>query len=145
MSYDFTKAKSLLEDLYWLCNMANKDAFKNGVTDSSGTMDEGDTRASQVLGEVHQFLEDAKRQRPLFHVGDLIFYLRENRVHSAPILSRQIVSVRANIKPDTVEQAKLFTPFGPAMVRYATCHGVINGDEAYATRNELADSLRDPA
>lgn len=39
-----------LRDLYDLCTLgASNDAFRNGVTDSSGTIDEGDVRASNRL------------------------------------------------------------------------------------------------
>jgi hypothetical protein len=39
-----------LRDLYDLCTFgASPEAFRNGVTDSSGTIDEGDVRASSRL------------------------------------------------------------------------------------------------
>lgn len=139
MNYDYTKARAMVADLIDLCNRSSADAFKNGVTDESGSTDEGDVKAEHVLEDARQFL---RNNHKLFDVDDLIFYLRDNRVHSAPVLSRQIVSVRADIMPSTAEQVNLFTPFGPEGARYMTCHGIVLASEAFATRNELADSLR---
>ena len=61
MTDRYDRAIELLEDLYALANQANKDAFKNGVTDCSGTTDEGDVRAGQILGEVRQFLQEDEK------------------------------------------------------------------------------------
>lgn len=74
------------------------------------------------------------------NVGDMIFYLRENRVHSAPILSKMVVE---NQREDiaTTEQRELFNRFGPAGVFYATCHGTIHGHEAFPSKEELLKSL----
>ena len=47
-----------LESVYDLCVIgASPDAFKNGVTDSTGTIDEGDVRASQILDDLKKLIE----------------------------------------------------------------------------------------
>lgn len=143
MNDRYDRAVSLLEDLYALANQASKDAFKNGVTDCSGTTDEGDVRAGTILGEVRQFLLEDEKQ-PIFTVGETIFYLRENRIHSAPVLSRRIINVRADIKPHAEEQDCLFSHFGPEGITYFTCHGEVEQREAFESRDALADSLRKP-
>jgi hypothetical protein len=141
MTDRYDRAVSLLEDILALCNTASKDAFKNGVTDCSGTTDEGDVRAGQILGEISRFLQEDEA-RPVYSVGELIFFLQNNRVHSAPVLSRQVITVCADRIPSSNEQEKLFRPFGPSGVKYATCHGIVRADEAFFTQNALADSLR---
>lgn len=77
-----------------------------------------------------------------FALNQTIFYLRDNRVHSAPVMARHLVE---NSKPDgfscTSEQDKLYKPFGEAGISYSTCHGIIEETEAFASRRELAESL----
>lgn len=70
-------------------------------------------------------------------VGDTIFYLRENRLHSAPILSKVVVE---NLHEDwacTPEQEDIFTHYGPGGTRFYTCHGEVNETEAYETPEAL--------
>ena len=71
------------------------------------------------------------------NVGDTIFYLRENRLHSAPILSKVVVE---NLHEDwdcTPEQKDSFLHFGPGGTRFCTCHGVVDENEAYETPEAL--------
>lgn len=58
MTTRYDQAVELLQDALATFRMANKDAFKNGVTDSSGTMDEGDVRSGEVYSAIHQFLQE---------------------------------------------------------------------------------------
>ena len=41
-----------------LCHHAHPDAWKNGVTDSSGTMDEGDVRSFEIVSAAENALKD---------------------------------------------------------------------------------------
>ena len=48
-----------LAGLYALCMNANDGAFENGVTDNTGTIDEGDVRASEYLAHARRALKGA--------------------------------------------------------------------------------------
>lgn len=59
---DAPSVLTTLERVYELCTThASPDAFKNGVTDSTGTIDEGDARASDILDEVRTVIRELKR------------------------------------------------------------------------------------
>lgn len=76
-----------------------------------------------------------------FELNQLIFYVRNDRIHSAPVLSRMIVENAHENWVANKEQSELFTTFGPAQEVYATCHGSVFADAAYASRQELIDTL----
>jgi hypothetical protein len=136
----YVQAVKLLAALYHLSAMSSKDAFKNGVTDSSGTMDEGETRAGELLGEVHEFLKE-ETDDEVFDVGTMIFYLREHRVHSAPIMCRSIVENKHDDYASTPEQKAMWQAFGPSGIRYNTCHGMVMHEEAFGSRQALVASI----
>ena len=78
-----------------------------------------------------------------YELDQTIYYLRDNKVHGAPVLARMHVE---NLKEEwdaTAEQARLFKPFGPAGTWYATCHGVVAEQDAFPTKVQLAASLVD--
>jgi hypothetical protein len=76
-----------------------------------------------------------------YELGQTIYYLRNNTVHSAPILARICIENLHNDWTSTTAQMLLFVPFGLAGVNYATCHGMVKEQEAFATKEELAESL----
>lgn len=76
-----------------------------------------------------------------FALKQTIYYLRDNRVHSAPVLSRMCVENAHQDWACTDEQKYTFTRFGKNGIFYATCHGSVNEDEAFASKEELAQSL----
>ena len=51
------RLRNALDDLLHLCMHASKDAFSNGVTDCSGTIDEGDVRAGAIIDEARKALQ----------------------------------------------------------------------------------------
>ena len=80
-----------------------------------------------------------------FLLEQTVYYMQDNRVHSAQIFARHCVE---NLKEDyavTKAQAELFTPFGPAGVFYATCHGTFNERDVYGSKEELAAALVEAA
>ena len=76
-----------------------------------------------------------------FELSQKIYYLRENRVHGAPISSRIYVDNEHQDWAHTESQQDIWTPFGKTRVMYATCHGLIEEHEAFATKEELAQSI----
>jgi hypothetical protein len=76
-----------------------------------------------------------------YNLDQIIYYMADNRVHSAPVLSRMYVD---NLHPDwtsTPEQRDLFTAFGATNIMYATCHGTISETLAFASAQDLVNSL----
>ena len=71
----------------------------------------------------------------------LAWYFKNNCVHSAPILSIMTVS---NLHEDwacTDVQKQLFTPFGIDGVFYGTCHGIMNAECCFESKEALLESL----
>jgi len=70
-----------------------------------------------------------------YELRQKIFYMRHNRVHSAPVLGRSYVDFVDDINfQDT-------GIFGDEGIYYQTCHGVQEEHECFATREELLESL----
>lgn len=74
-------------------------------------------------------------------MGALIWYMKDNRIHSAPVQARQYIVVE-NLHEDwasTKEQQALFNPFGRTMasVTYATIHGVFDEVDVAGSVEEL--------
>ena len=59
-----------------------------------------------------------------YELKQTIYYLRENRIHSASVCTRMN-----------------WQKFGVSGIKYVTCHGVVDESEAYASKEELRDSL----
>jgi hypothetical protein len=73
-----------------------------------------------------------------FELGQTIYYLRANKLHSAPVLSRTCVENLDNTRYSTTAQIHLHQAFGRDMIAYSTCHGVIRPEEAFGSPEELA-------
>lgn len=71
-----------------------------------------------------------------FELDQLVYYLLENKVHSAAVLSRIIAENKRDEEPENFYQQ-----FGESKVQYATCHGVIDADKAFGSKEELLKSL----
>jgi len=76
-----------------------------------------------------------------FELGDIIYYLRDNKICSAGVVSRMRIE---NAHPDwnvTIEQQKTFQMFGSDREVYATCHGIIFAEKAFGSARDLAEWL----
>ena len=76
-----------------------------------------------------------------FELDQLIYYIRNDRIHSAPVLARIIVENAKENWACTYVQKALFTPFGVGREAYSTCHGFVPAKDAFASRQDLVDSL----
>lgn len=76
-----------------------------------------------------------------YQLDQLIHYMRDNRPHSALVLARMQVDNLCEDWACTPEQRNFFTPFGPAGIYYATCHGLVRESEAFATKDEMLESM----
>jgi hypothetical protein len=71
-----------------------------------------------------------------FQLRDKIWYLRNNKVCSAPVLARRFVDC------DNPHQSnEIYKRFGEPNCSYSTCHGTILDSEAFGSKEELLASL----
>ena len=76
-----------------------------------------------------------------YKLGEVVYYMIDNIAHDAPILSIMIVQNAYEDLASTDVLKDIFTPFGMSRVVYATCHGLINESDCYATLSELKRSV----
>jgi hypothetical protein len=76
-----------------------------------------------------------------FLLEQTVWYLKDNRVHSANVLARHAVENSHGDWAHTTEQKQLFAPWGPTRNEYATCHGFFNERELFSSKEDLAASL----
>ena len=73
-----------------------------------------------------------------FELDQTVYYIKDNRLHSAPIMSRMVVE---NLKPtwnSTKEQVDFYQRFGPCRVVYATVHGTYDESSLFESPEALA-------
>lgn len=77
-----------------------------------------------------------------FMLEQVVFYLKDNRVHSAEILARhRVENLRDEYACGTKEQADMWAPWGATGTYYMTCHGRFKEDKIFGTKEELAAAL----
>lgn len=74
-------------------------------------------------------------------LGKIIYFMRDNKVFSAPVLSRMIVENLHEDRAHTKEQKELYTNFGLSGIFYYTTHGVVSNLHAFGSKKDLLDSL----
>lgn len=77
-----------------------------------------------------------------YELEQTIFYIMDNVVHSAPVLSRMCVENAHDEWISNEEQKDAFAPFGFSGIKYSTCHGTIEEKHAFSSVDELLESLR---
>lgn len=75
-----------------------------------------------------------------YYIGQVVFYIKDNVVHSAPILARMTVENNDIVCYNDI-QRRTFQSFGDSCTVYATCHGVFNEDRVFSNKKSLTDSL----
>lgn len=76
-----------------------------------------------------------------YELGQVIYYMLNGKPHSAAVLSRMRVENLHDNFVSTDAQKSTFTKFGHTGVMYATCHGVIDEENAFASRDELKEAV----
>ncbi len=76
-----------------------------------------------------------------FDLEQTIYYIRNDRIHSAPVLAHIIIENAHDNWAYISEHKQIFTPFGKSREAYSTCHGLVPIEEAFASRQDLVDSL----
>ena len=75
-----------------------------------------------------------------YEIGQIVYYMKNNMVHSARILSR-VNSENSNINACTPTQKEFFQRFGPNCTVYSTCHGEFQEKDVFPTKEDLFKSL----
>lgn len=75
-----------------------------------------------------------------YEIGQLVYYMKNNLVHSARILSR-VHRENSGIDAVTATQKELFQRFGPNCTAYSTCHGEFQEKDVFPTKEDLFKSL----
>lgn len=78
-----------------------------------------------------------------FSLGQVVWYLDENKVHSAPVLSRMCIDNHHDDWACTNEQKEVFQRFGASTVKYATIHGEYHEGSLFGSKEELLKSFAD--
>lgn len=76
-----------------------------------------------------------------FELQQVIYYIRNDKVYSAPVLARMAVENLRENWALTKEQKTIFAPFGSAGVYYGTCHGIVREEEAFSSKIEMLDAM----
>jgi hypothetical protein len=76
-----------------------------------------------------------------FDLDQTVYLILDNRVHSAPVLSRMLVENHHPKWDATKEQAQFFKRFGNCRVMYSTCHGEFSEQELFDSRQALASAI----
>ncbi len=78
---------------------------------------------------------------PKFALDQLVYYMRDNKVHSANVMSIKVVMNLHEEWASTNEQKDTWLYFGPTCILYKTVHCKLNESEVFASREELLESL----
>ena len=74
-----------------------------------------------------------------FELNQTVYYLENNRLFSAPILSRLYVD---NLRgANTEQQIDVFNHFGQTRILYRTIHGTYDETKLFRSKEELALSI----
>ena len=72
-----------------------------------------------------------------YELDQMIYYMCDNRPHSAPVLSRQVVENLHSDWTSNTAQESTFAPFGQDCEMYNTCHGTVTVEEAFPSKYEM--------
>jgi len=75
-----------------------------------------------------------------YEIGQLVYYMKNNLVHSARVLSRAH-SENSDVDACTATQKEFFQRFGPNYTVYSTCHGEFQEKDVFPTKEDLFKSL----
>ena len=75
-----------------------------------------------------------------YELDQIIFYLNQNKLHSAKVVSRKTVENNIN-EISNKEQKEFYRFFGPSGTFYRTCHGVFKEEDVFESREKLAEYI----
>jgi len=74
-----------------------------------------------------------------YNLGQVVYYMVENALCSAPILARMIVENAHDEYACTSSQKDFFTPWGESRVMYKTCHGIYTENVIFDSKQKLVE------
>lgn len=78
-----------------------------------------------------------------FKVDQLVYSMVDNKVHSAPVLSRSYVENKfTDDQRCTKEQEHSFGRLGKDGIQYATIHAIYTEDQLFESKEALLDSFK---
>lgn len=75
------------------------------------------------------------------YLGKIVYYMVDNRIHSARCTSVMIVRNEHDDWCHTPEQRQSWQPFGPTGAKIGTCHGTFDARHVYGSKADLLASL----
>lgn len=76
-----------------------------------------------------------------YDLKQIIFFMHNNKVTSAEIVSRMIIENAYEQLAGTDYEKEMYIRFGRNIVRYATKRGILNENQIFSTKEELLESL----
>jgi hypothetical protein len=76
-----------------------------------------------------------------YELGQTIYYMLDNKLHSAKVLARKCVENAHDDWACTKEQRSSFTPWGPSGVVYKTCHAEVIEDDVYESKEQMMKAI----
>ena len=76
-----------------------------------------------------------------YALGQIIFYMKDNKVHAAEVVSRKVVENLHDDWASNDEQKMVWQHFGVSCIVYKTVHGKYYEDEVFASREDLLEAL----
>jgi hypothetical protein len=78
---------------------------------------------------------------PRFKLGANIWYMKNDRACEAEVWTKCTVANSREKWASTEAQKRTWQHFGPSGIFYVTCHGIIEEDKAFGSKEELLESL----
>lgn len=75
-----------------------------------------------------------------YNLNQIVWYLLDGDIHSAPILSRKYIDNKTTTAC-TEAQKDLFEAFGKAGIQYSTVHAILSEDRIFGSKEELLQNL----
>ena len=76
-----------------------------------------------------------------YELNQLVWYLKDNKIHSAKILSRMLVENALSEGTSDIELFEKNYAFGCNCLEYSTVHGKFKEDQLFPSKEELIESL----
>ncbi len=76
-----------------------------------------------------------------YELNQLVYYMKNNAVHSSKILSRRVVENAHQASAYDPDSRHLYAMWGETTIEYRTVHGVYKENLIYASKEDLAAAL----
>jgi hypothetical protein len=77
-----------------------------------------------------------------FELGQVVWYMQDNKVHSAVVQSRICVeNLHDDLAPTDDAQKQFYQPWGASAITYQTVHGEYFEDQLFESKEALTSSM----